>query len=137
MHVTLDLTQPMVYKTFQENLEWVFEELKKGLDFSIFTLDHLIVLNSLIQLSTITNWSKFSETDEILNYQKYYIPGLVNIRLFFNGSEVFKTEEAVFNIDEITIDINNYNNFQFTVYSKSHNCDVADFIQDLESINNG
>lgn len=137
MQVTLDLTKPMVYKTFQENLEWVFEELKKGLDFSIFTLDHLIVFNSLIQLSTITDWSKFSETDEILNYQKYYIPGLVNIRLFFNGSEVFKTEESVFNIDEITIDINNYNNFQFNVYSKFYNSDVVGFIQDLESINNG
>lgn len=137
MQVTLDLTQPTIYKTFKENLELVFNQLKTGLNFSIFTVDQLIVFNSLIQLSTIKDWEKFSEHDSITNYKKYYIPDLMNIRLFFNGYEVLKNKDNAFNIDELSIDINNYNNFQFALYSAIDNYNEGNFIESLESINNG
>ncbi len=137
MIVTLDLSQPVIYKTFKENLDLVFDKLNQGIDFSIYTIDQLIIFNSLIQLSTITNWSTIDEYADILNYKKYYLPDLNTVKLIFNGMEILKNQDNLFTIDELAIDINNYNNFQFSIYSSVDKIDDISFITDLESINNG
>lgn len=112
MKITLDLYSLSHYMTFEENLEYISNKIKDNNDFNILSIDQLVILNSLLLISA-SEESTISE-----NNKKFYFKSLNNADLYYKDKKVFKSENQ-FLINELSLDINKYNEFSYMAWNES------------------